>query len=120
MSDLQKMLYLLSDETEPNLIEKMMYLLRDPQDAVIETPGGITPGGITPGATEVAIGLPIVDGVAIGLPIVDGVAETEPITYDDDCSNPNNQDIIADFITIDGKKGTKRCITGADFTNNNR
>ena len=109
MSDLQKMLYLLSDETEPNLIEKMMYLLRDPQDAVIETPGGITPGGITPGATE----------VAIGLPIVDGVAETEPITYDDDCSNPNNQDIIADFITIDGKKGTKRCITGADFTNNN-
>ena len=114
MSDLQKMLYLLSDETEPNLIEKMMYLLREPQ---IETPDDITPdiitpGGITPGATEVAIGLPVVDGVA--------EPETEPITYDDDCSNPNNQDIIADFITIDGKKGTKRCITGADFTNNHR
>lgn len=109
MSDLQKMLYLLaSTEAEPNLIEKMMYLLQEPDETI---PQDATEDGI-PIATQIAVPVPVVDGVELSTELE---RETEPITYDDDCSNPNNQDIIADFITIDGKKGTKRCITGADI-----
>ena len=110
MSDLQKMLYLLaSTEAEPNLIEKMMYLLQEPDETI---PKVTTEVATEPIATQIAVPVPVVDGVELSTELE---RETEPITYDDDCSNPNNQDIIADFITIDGKKGTKRCITGADI-----
>jgi hypothetical protein len=115
MSDLQKMLYLLaSTEAEPNLIEKMMYLLQESQDD-----GSIQKVTI-PIATQVAVPVPVVDGVALPTQTNEPELELEPepITYNTDCNDPTNQDIIADFITIDGKKGTKRCITGSDFTKN--
>lgn len=118
MSDLQKMLYLLNESVDilaPNLIDKMMYLLNEPSDQLPEA-----------NVVDDNRPTPIVDGQPIeneniqspgAQPVVAEESTMEP-TYNTNCDDPANQDIVADFITIDGygeNNVTKKCITGNDF-----
>lgn len=142
MSDLQKMLYLLNEYVEmpydPNLIDKMMYLLNEPSE---QLPEAIMMDDIRP--TLIVDGQPM-DVVAENVQSPEAAPEMpekimgdEPMmkpTYNTNCDDPANQDIVADFITINGydnhayfegrhgspsKYGknnvTKKCITGNDF-----
>jgi hypothetical protein len=116
MSDLQKMMYLLNesiDILEPNLIDKMMYLLNEPMD---QLPNAEIVDDHRP--TPIVDGQPIetVDVQSPGeQPVISEESTVEP-TYNTNCDDPANQDIVADFITIDGKNNvTKKCITGNDF-----
>ena len=99
-------------------LQKMMYLLNEPSD---QLPEANVVDDIRP--------TPIVDGQPIetldvenvqspgAQPVVAEESTMEP-TYNTNCDDPANQDIVADFITIDGygeNNVTKKCITGNDF-----
>jgi hypothetical protein len=115
MEDLQKMLYLLSlnepvDTIEQNLIDKMVYLLREIPGEVESEPSENVPNAVT--VPVEVIEANNVQGESL-------IAEQEPeiFKYNKDCKDPTNQDIIADFITVDGKNITSRCITGENIKN---
>jgi hypothetical protein len=113
MEDLQKMLYLLSlnepvGTIEPNLIDKMVYLLR-------ETPNEVESEPNVPNAVTVPVEVIEANNVQGEPKIIE--QEPEIFKYNTNCDAPNNQDIIADFITVDGKNITSRCITGENIKN---